>query len=272
MTDIFKDYWNQLETMEDEAFKESEEVKRDSFLAISSVLSFFYLKNSTNGRMDYATLTRPATTAEKNYVKGLIKKNNATIVKSADVRGNKINLITIAIKVEQEASSEATNKVLESHFKRIEEGITKYIQKTYNFSNGASVTLPDIYENELTAGQKIGEKLLYDVKNGIIRGDSYDDITDYAKEWYEKRSRNEIKKIVRTEGTAITNAVGLKMFEENGYTEYKYASVIDSRTSDICRELNDHVFKISEAERGVNFPPMHVNCRSGFEIILEGEE
>ena len=34
------------------------------------------------------------------------------------------------------------------------------------------------------------------------------------------------------------------------------------RTSDICRSLDGTVHKVSQAKVGVNFPPMHPNCRS----------
>jgi uncharacterized protein with gpF-like domain len=46
---------------------------------------------------------------------------------------------------------------------------------------------------------------------------------------------------------------------------------LDSRTSEICRELNGKRFKLSEAEVGVNYPPMHPNCRSTTQLVLDEE-
>ena len=43
---------------------------------------------------------------------------------------------------------------------------------------------------------------------------------------------------------------------------YKYVTTLDNRTSDVCQSLDLQVFKVSEAVTGLNYPPMHVNCRS----------
>jgi SPP1 gp7 family putative phage head morphogenesis protein len=47
-----------------------------------------------------------------------------------------------------------------------------------------------------------------------------------------------------------------------GYDMYEFISSIDDRTCDECADLDGQVFYFSEAEEGVNFPPIHPNCRS----------
>lgn len=54
----------------------------------------------------------------------------------------------------------------------------------------------------------------------------------------------------------------MESYKEIGIEEYKYEAVLDSATSEICRELHGKKFKISEAKPGKNYPPMHPWCRS----------
>ncbi|MBC1738736.1 minor capsid protein, partial [Listeria seeligeri] len=51
-------------------------------------------------------------------------------------------------------------------------------------------------------------------------------------------------------------------YEENGTDEYRFLAILDSKTSKICRSLDDKIFKIIDAVVGVNYPPMHPHCRS----------
>ena len=53
----------------------------------------------------------------------------------------------------------------------------------------------------------------------------------------------------------------MNKYEEAGLDEYEILSAQDERTCPICSKLNGKRFKLSEAEAGVNFPPLHSNCR-----------
>lgn len=43
--------------------------------------------------------------------------------------------------------------------------------------------------------------------------------------------------------------------------EYVYRCGLDEKTCPVCGALDGRVFKVSESRAGVNFPPMHPNCR-----------
>lgn len=270
MADVFDDYWDDLEKDENSLFEEMSEIIEDNWIAVASVISFFYLYNMKDNTIKYNTFMQRASDKEKRYVKKLmIQYGKSDLYKPNDIKGNKINIFKIAIDITEEVGAKGMSAALEKHFSEMATKVDKYIKNKYDIKADGKVKLPDIYENQLVNSQKVSLKLFEELKNGIIKGERYEDISETLKKGYEKRSLSDVKKIVRTEGTAITNAVGLDMFKEDGYTEYKYSSVIDSRTTEICRSLDGKIFKISQAERGINFPPMHVNCRSGFEIILE---
>lgn len=269
MADVFKEYWSDLEEDEKELFEEMGEIIEDNWIAVASVISFFYLYNTKDNTIKYNTFMQRASNQEKRYVKKLMNKyGKSSLYKNSDIKGSKINVFKIAVDITEEVGAKGMSAALEKHFSEMAVKVDKFIKNKYNIKADGKVKLPNIYDNQLANSQKVSNKLFEELKNGIIKGERYEDISKVLKEGYKKRSLSDIKKIVRTEGTAITNAVGLEMFEEEGYTEYKYSSVIDSRTTEICRSLDGEVFKISQAERGINFPPMHVNCRSGFEIVL----
>lgn len=76
-------------------------------------------------------------------------------------------------------------------------------------------------------------------------------------------SYNNAVRLVRTEMNHISNAATLDAYKASGVVkQYKFLATLDNRTSDICREMDGKLFKLSEAETGVNLPPLHPHCRS----------
>lgn len=75
-------------------------------------------------------------------------------------------------------------------------------------------------------------------------------------------SRNRGRTLARTEVNYICNQADLDAYKAADIEEYKYLATLDLRTSEVCRGLDGTVHKVSHATVGVNFPPMHPNCRS----------
>ena len=82
----------------------------------------------------------------------------------------------------------------------------------------------------------------------------------------------EARRLVRTETTYISNKAELEGYKELDIDEYEFSACLDSRTSDLCRELDGKVFKRNSAQAGVNLPPMHPFCRSTTLPVLPSEE
>lgn len=71
------------------------------------------------------------------------------------------------------------------------------------------------------------------------------------------------ERLARTEFNNIANQATYDSYEStDGLDKYKYVATLDARTSTICQELSGQVFLVKEAEQGINYPPMHANCRS----------
>lgn len=82
----------------------------------------------------------------------------------------------------------------------------------------------------------------------------------------------EARRLVRTETTCVANMAELYGYKELDIDEYEFSACLDSRTSDLCRELDGKVFKRNSAQAGVNLPPMHPFCRSTTLPVLTSEE
>ncbi len=94
---------------------------------------------------------------------------------------------------------------------------------------------------------------------GIIQGSSVqkmaramDDVMD--------RGRYNAERLVRTECKYFANQGEVMGYKENGIEEYQFLGGTEHSGSCTCSELNGRVFRVDEAEAGVNLPPIHPNC------------
>lgn len=109
------------------------------------------------------------------------------------------------------------------------------------------------------------------VRDAMIRGASFKETCKFVQRKM-KTGYMETARLVYTENTFLANESSILAFESNGYHEYIYSSILDGRTSDICENLNGEKFKIEDRQAGLNFPPMHPNCRSSFEVVIDDDE
>lgn len=118
----------------------------------------------------------------------------------------------------------------------------------------------------------VGQKLTNILEKGIPQGTSLQKISIELKQ-VTGQSFNNAFRLIRTETSHIDGQVTLEGYkqaqEELGQKlKYEYDAFLDSRTSKICRELDGKIFWVDDAEVGVNFVPMHPNCRSTTQIII----
>lgn len=79
------------------------------------------------------------------------------------------------------------------------------------------------------------------------------------------------RRLVRTESSFVSGQLNLEADKEAEIEEYMFLAKLDFRTSKICRELDCKIFKVSEAKVGVNYNPMHPQCRSATISIIDRE-
>lgn len=90
---------------------------------------------------------------------------------------------------------------------------------------------------------------------GAVRVDAAGNITGTGKKF-------EAYRLLYMESSHASAQADLVAYQDDGLDEYEYVATLDSHTSEICREHDGKVYKVSEAIPGVNYPPLHVFCRS----------
>lgn len=119
------------------------------------------------------------------------------------------------------------------------------------------------YSDRIWASKKkLTDNIEQMLSQEFVRGRGPNDI---ARDFADRLnvSYSNAQRLIRTEINYISNKGSLQAYKDTGIVEkYRYLATLDSRTSDICRELDGEVFEIKEAKIGVNLPPLHPYCRS----------
>lgn len=74
---------------------------------------------------------------------------------------------------------------------------------------------------------------------------------------------NNATRLARTEHNNIANEATNDAYVESGIVhKYQILATLDGRTSVICQDMDLQIFNLSDKMTGVNYPPLHPNCRS----------
>lgn len=109
------------------------------------------------------------------------------------------------------------------------------------------------------------------LRRGFVRGDGPKEIARELAKRFDVAKHRAVT-LVRTDGTMVANKATAQRYMDAGFLYYRDLVRLDSRTTDICREIagEDERKLLSEMEIGVNAAPYHYNCRTT--IILDEEE
>lgn len=123
--------------------------------------------------------------------------------------------------------------------------------------------------------EKLGQNVKKIMTQGTVRGFGYKKMATTLKDNMSSSFNNAFR-LIRTEGAFIQSATTLESYKEaqeelEEKMQYKYDAFLDDRTSSICKELNNKTFWVDDAVVGENFPPMHPNCRSTTQLVLDSD-
>lgn len=94
---------------------------------------------------------------------------------------------------------------------------------------------------------------------GFIQGSSVQKMARAIDEVMDK-GRYNAERLVRTECKYFSNQGEIMGYKESGIEEYQFLGGTEHSGSCTCSELNGRVFRVDEAEAGLNLPPIHPNC------------
>ena len=141
-------------------------------------------------------------------------------------------------------------------FSRLPESEIKHLQ-SFSWVGDGSTYSTDIWKNTGKLTSSIKDELLMSLMTGRdIRG------TAQAIAERFNAGQNDARRLVRTESAFFHNQMELLSYEEADIEKYIFVAVLDKRTSRICQEHDNVVYRVDEAVPGVNYPPLHPWCRS----------
>jgi SPP1 gp7 family putative phage head morphogenesis protein len=118
---------------------------------------------------------------------------------------------------------------------------------------------------------KLAQTVKQEIVNGMIQGINLKTMSKRVSERFETAKKNDVERLLRTEVNYTLNQATLDGYKEAGIEKYEFSATLDSRTSQICSELNGEIFEIKKIAVGLNYPPMHPRCRSTTIPIIDYE-
>lgn len=82
---------------------------------------------------------------------------------------------------------------------------------------------------------------------------------DFAKKMQSKKF--EAYRLLHTEASFLMSEAAHAGYKEDGVEQYEVIATLDSKTCNICGELDGKVYPVEEAVTGKNMPPFHCFCR-----------
>ena len=99
------------------------------------------------------------------------------------------------------------------------------------------------------------------ISSGLMNGQSIQKMTKQIKDRFNV-GQYYAERLVRTEVNHFNNMADAMAYEDMGVKYYVFVATLDSRTSEICQTMDGKKFRYKDKEEGVNYPPLHPNCRS----------
>ena len=67
------------------------------------------------------------------------------------------------------------------------------------------------------------------------------------------------ERLIKTEERRVISRTAVETYKKNGFDAYVY--VAEAGACEACGELDSKVFKVKDAQEGVNLPTVHPNCK-----------
>lgn len=296
-----RDYWQKraeqiAERQHKKADEYIEKLKREYEKALKSIqrdIEVFYQRFAINNEISFAEAKKLLTEGELEEFRMTLEEFIEKAKDNADGRWTKIldnvyfktrvsRLEALQIQIrqqiellkanEQQKTKELLSDVYEDTYYRTIFELQKGVGIGSTFAKVDNKALENVlsqpWQGSNFSARIWGDrdKLLRELETALsqafIRGDSIDRITQALAKRMSVSYSNAAR-IIRTETSFIVGQATFEGYKASGVVKkYEYLATLDSRTSQICRSMDGLVFNLNEKEVGVNYPPLHPNCRS----------
>lgn len=302
-----KEYWKKrLESIADtqnkkvDTYIESLELQyKKALLSIQKDLESFYIRYGNAEGVDMFTARKLLSNAEKemwevsleeyrkmaldeefiDQMESMYSKSRVSRLKALEMQIRaKIEVLYTELNSELEALLE--NTFTDTYYQTIyeiqlgtgigtnfaifnEDAVEKIVSKPWKWGHFSST----VWDNKALLLDELETAL----SQAFIRGDSIDKVI----KTFDKRmgvGYSRAANIIQTEHAYIAGEATFKGYEETGIEEYEYLATLDTRTSQVCRDMDGKIFKLSEKVVWLNYPPLHCRCRSTTIPYFKDEE
>jgi SPP1 gp7 family putative phage head morphogenesis protein len=130
-------------------------------------------------------------------------------------------------------------------------------------------TTPSIAKRLMGRLERSGERLIFGevaTTTGQLRAAGVKSIVASGGE-LTAMADNQIMSLVRTSINQVANSASMAVYEANQdiSKKYRYIATLDSRTSSICRALDNREFEYGKGPT----PPQHFGCRSTIVAVID---
>jgi len=200
---------------------------------------------------------------------------------SARVHIDKLEAQKVLLQAEVEqlylSKDKDLKEFLEKSYEDRHDGTIKEIQKGLNIDYEPYKIEPNTISKAVTKvwaadGKNFSDRIWEDknklvdflhtnLTQNLIMGENSDKLVGkIAKEFNVKK--HVAARLIYTERAAITEKANHDAFKKIGVKKYQIHAELDSETSEICKEMHEKIFSMSDFEMGVTAPVFHPNCRT----------
>ena len=119
---------------------------------------------------------------------------------------------------------------------------------------------------------EVQETLATGISNIIIRGSDAEEVVNELIPLCNQTGDRAISRantLIRTELSFARAKATLDSYKAAGIEEYVFHNTVDDSECDECHKINGKTFKVADAVIGVNFPPIHPNCRGWTRAVIK---
>lgn len=263
----------------------------DAQRQVQSKINEFYFKYSINNKVSYADAQKMLSFDELKNFKGDLEEFRRKSTDSIGTFNLEVENLSMQARVTRlqalntnidavlnnlyQTSSKLTKKTasqeyVEQYYRQLFD-IDQYHGMHFNFAtidpstvrkavempiNGASYS-----ERIWRQNQDLSYKLRTTIMETVITGKNPAELTKkFAKDFEVKKY--EAYRLLNTEVATVHADATAQAYLEDGIEYYEVLATLDSKTSQICREMDGKVFEVAKVEKGINYPPFHPNCRT----------
>lgn len=263
----------------------------------------FYGRFAENNEIDLAEARKLLTAGELEEFKMTLKEFTAKAKNNADGRWTRqlnnvyyrtriSRLEALQIQIQQQVEMLAASKQTGMHALLGDVYTDTYYRTLYEIQRGTGIGatfakidqagLEKVLGTEFAGSNwskriwgdrdKLAAELHTKLTQAFIRGDSVDRTVREIVDRF-RVSHSNARRLVQTESAFFTEQATMDSYKESGVVDrYEILATLDGRTSEICRDMDGKVFKLSEMEVGVTYPPFHAYCRTTTMPYFDDEE